>query len=358
VALLSKSEVLANKQNNGVAILTLNRPDTLNSLNLNMIRLINEYLTAWESDPDVKLVIMTSASDRAFCAGGDMKSIYDTKNNQSGQKLALDFFDEEYKLDQYIYSYPKPIIANLNGIIMGGGVGLTYGAKYRIITEKTRWAMPEVNLSFFPDVGGGYFLNKMPNYTGVYLGLTGEMINGMDVLYANAADYLIPSSQIDECMKDIIGESSYSTEFIEEQLKEKLEKYKSDYDGSELENKSTFINKHFQFNSVEEILSSLKSGDSVFAQETYEMLSKKSPVSLKVIFKQLADYKNKTIEESLVMDKILVTNFLKFDDFYEGVRSVLIDKDRNPQYDYSTLDDVSESFIKSFFKDKTTSVHR
>lgn len=346
---MSEVEVLVDKANNGVALLTLNRPDVLNSLNLSMVSTIHEHLENWKSDDSVKIIIIKGAGNKAFCAGGDIKSIYEAKNNKEIRHLAEEFFEEEYELDKYIYNYPKPIIANLDGIVMGGGVGLTYGAKYRIVTEKTRWAMPEVNLGFFPDVGAGYFLNKMPGHIGTFLALTGEMISGVDVLYANAADYLISSSQIDECMNEFINESSYSEDSLNEQIEKKLESYKSGYCENELEQIESFINHHFKYESVEEIISSLKADKSEFAQKYYELLLKKSPVSLKVILKQLVDYKNKTIDESLEMDRILVSHFLDHNDFYEGVRSILVDKDRNPKYEYTTLGSVPNSFVKSFF---------
>lgn len=347
---MPEAEVLVNKKSNGVAILTLNRPNVLNSLNINMVRILYDNLRKWESDTSVKFIIINSSAQKAFCAGGDIKSIYEASDSVEIRQLAEDFFIEEYKLDEYLYNYSKPIIANLNGIIMGGGVGLTYGVPFRIITDKTRWSMPEINLGFFPDVGAGYFMNKMPKNIGIYLALTGEMISGLDIIYANAADYLIPANQIEECMKDIMEDTDYNDETLNEQLKQKFEKYCLAYTESELEKKSKLINKHFQYHTVEEIVSSLKNDESDFAQKYYKSLLVSSPVSLKVILKQLIEYKNKSINESLEMDKILVTNFLNHSDFYEGVRSVLIDKDRKPEYEYLTLEEVSDSFVNSFFK--------
>lgn len=347
---LDNNEVLVEERDNGVGVLTLNRPKALNSLNLNMIRIMYKHLKKWEKDEKIKFVVMNSSGEKAFCAGGDIKSLYEADKDSEVRQLANNFFTEEYELDEYIYNYSKPIIADLNGIIMGGGIGLTFGAQFRVITEKTRWAMPEINLGFFPDVGGGYFLNKMPDYTGVYLALTGEMINGMDILYGNAADYLISQDKIEECMKDIMESTSYDAQTTDNQLKEKFEQYAVKYNESELEGNSELINKHFKYDTVEEIMASLKGDGSEFAQRIYKSLGHKSPVSLKVILKQLEVYKDKGITDSLEMDKVLVTSFLSHNDFYEGVRSVLIDKDRKPNYQYTTLESVSDSFVDSFFQ--------
>lgn len=350
--LLSENEILINKRKNGVLILTLNRPEALNSLNLNMVSTIYEHLKKGETDSSVKVVVINGSGDKAFCAGGDIKTFYKAKSDEKIKRSAVDFFEEEYKLDEYIYNYPKPIIANLDGIAMGGGIGLTFGAQFRVVTESTRWAMPEINLGFFPDVGAGFFLNQMRDYIGLYLALTGKMVSGKDVLYANAADYLISSSQIDECMKTIIEKMNYNKDTVNEQIIEILEKYKLDYKMSELEKTEKIITKHFKHDSIEQILSSLKNDKSEFSQKHYRLLNEKSPVSLKVILKQLEYCKEKTISETLEIDRILVSNFLNHNDFYEGVRSVLIDKDSNPRYEHLTLEEVSATFVNSFFKNK------
>lgn len=347
--MLSNSEIKIHEKN-GVGIITLNRPEVLNSLNLNMVTIMRKYLNKWESDKSIMVIVIESVNKKAFCAGGDIKAIYESDTNHKVRQLADEFFEEEYRLDELIYNYKKPIIANMNGIIMGGGVGLTFGAEFRIITEKTRWAMPEINLGFFPDVGAGYFLNKMPGYIGTYLALTGAWLKGMDILHVGAADYLINSNLIDDCMTEIKDETIYSKDKVNTQLRDIFAKYKSTYSGSEIEEREKMINKHFRFGSVEEIISSLKANNSGYLEEAYNILKNASPVSLKVILKQLKVYKEKTIKESLKIDRVLVSNFLDHNDFYEGVRSVLVDKDRKPNYEYIRLEEVSDLFVDSFFK--------
>jgi len=348
------SEVYSKVNDNGVATLTLNNPKALNSINLNMVQLIKKELTKWENDEDVKLIIIEGEGDRAFCAGGDIKSLYAANNDTEVKEGADQFFEEEYELDAYIYEYPKPIVADLSGIVMGGGVGLSFHTDYRIVSEKTKWAMPEMSLGFFPDVGAGYFLNKAPGYYGRYLALSGETINGNDAIFINAADYLIPSERVNDVL-NIIKETKWNSDTTSDNIKDKLAAILiSEADDSLVENKISHyeaeVNKHFAYNTVEEIVASLEADTSDFANETKKTILSMSPVSLKVALKHVIDSENKTLKETLIYDEVIAKNFLNHDDFYEGVRSVLIDKDRMPNYEYKTLSDVNDDLVKSFFK--------
>lgn len=343
-------EVYSEINKNGVATLTLNNPKALNSITLNMVQLITKELIKWSEDENVKLIIMEGAGDRAFCAGGDIKSLYTANVDDQVKAGAAQFFEEEYELDAYIYEYSKPIIADLSGIVMGGGVGLSYHADYRIVSEKTMWAMPEMSLGFFPDVGAGYFLNKAPGYYGRYLALTGETINGADAMFINGADYLIPFEKVKEIL-NVIKETNWTEKNIKDKLAAILV---SEADESLLESKISqyedSINQHFSFNTVEEIIASLETDQSDFANETRKRILSKSPVSLKVALQQAVSCENKTLHEALIQDEVLAKNFLEHADFFEGIRSVLIDKDRMPNYQYKTLSDVDEDLVNSFFK--------
>lgn len=342
-------EIYSNINENGVATVTLNNPKALNSINLNMVQLLHKQLKEWENNDEIKLIIMEGSGDRAFSAGGDIKSLYTANVDKKVKQGAVQFFSEEYVLDAYIAQYPKPIIANLDGIVMGGGVGLAYHADYRIVSEKTKWAMPEMNLGFFPDVGAGYFLNKAPGYVGRYLALTGNIINGKEAIYINAADYLLHSDNIANTIEKI-----HTTNWADKDVRSTLTKlFEAAQNSSILENNlathEASIEQHFNKDSVEEILASLNTDPSEFAKETKEVIAAKSPVSVKVTLEQLIRYKNKSLEAVLDIDKILATNFLDHDDFYEGVRSVLIDKDKQPKYHYDSLEKVSKAFVNSFF---------
>ncbi len=345
------TEVLFNEKFNGVGVITLNRPQVLNSLNLNMVQMIHEQLVKWEENDDIKLIVLKGKEARAFCAGGDIKSLYEAKDDEKVLKYAQDFFKEEYQLDEYIAQYKKPIIAYLEGIVMGGGVGLAIHSDFRIVTENTRWAMPEMNLGFFPDVGAGYFLNQAPHSLGKYLALTGEMINGREAVHIKAADYLLTSENAEKLFNEL-NHVKFKDE-VEKEVALLIDKYKTENIQSfNLFEHEDEINRHFSHETVEEIIESLENDSSEFSNSTRHTLLGKSPVSLKVANQQLAVCKNKRLEEVLTLDYILAFNFLRHDDFYEGTRSVLVDKDRTPNYEYKLLSDVSDEFVDSFFSIK------
>lgn len=344
------NEVIFSKNDNGLGIITLNRPATLNALTYNMITSIHKKLIEWENDKDVSLVMLEGAGDRAFCAGGDIKAIYEARQNPSLNGTIKQFFEAEYKLDLYIYNYSKPIIANMDGIVMGGGVGLANGASHRIITEDTRWAMPEMTIGFFTDVGAAYFFNKAPGYIGRYLALTANSITGKDVIYIKAADALIPSVKTEEFYNKIHN-TNWLVDNVSDTLNDLINQFdkQNEYE-AEFENYLEQINNHFKYETVEQIIKSLESENDNFTNETKELMLSKSPFSLKLTLKQQIDCANKTIEQCLAIDTVIANNFMNHDDFYEGIRSVLIDRDNNPKYTYKTLSDVTADDVKAFFK--------
>ncbi|WP_337969675.1 enoyl-CoA hydratase/isomerase family protein [Virgibacillus salexigens] len=343
-------EVLFSTQDNGVAVITLNRPKAINSLNYEMLVPIREKLLEWEQDDRICLVILKGAGAKGFCAGGDIKTLYQAKDNKDGYDKAITFFTEEYLTDQLVTSFSKPILAILDGVVMGGGIGLSYGASHRIVTERSKWAMPEMNIGFFPDVGAAYFLNKAPGYAGRYLALTANVITATDVLYVNGADTAVSSNQLEALEKQVMETNWH----IEQDRAAKLDLlldtcHPTSIPDGEIEALQSKIDQHFSYGTVEQIIDSLKSDNSKFASKTKETLLSKSPISLKVTLDQLIKGENKTLEECLETDLVLARNFLKSHDFYEGVRSVVIDKDRNPKYNYQQLSDVSPSVVNSFF---------
>ena len=190
-----QAPVLASVRNR-VGHLTLNRPSALNTLNLSMVSLLYRHLWVWEKDPKIVAVTIRGAGEKAFCAGGDICMLYDS--HKAGDDLHEVFLEEEYVLDEYLHGYSKPVLALLDGFVLGGGMGLAQAASLRVITERTRMGMPEVGIGFFPDVGGSYFLPRLPGELGIYLGVTGCQIRAADALYANLADYCLPSEQLAE----------------------------------------------------------------------------------------------------------------------------------------------------------------
>lgn len=342
------SEVLVQKNEKGLGSILLNRPESLNALDISMIRKIKQTLDGWMKDDEVKVILFSSTNERAFCAGGDIKALYEAKLAGEDMEEASSFFVEEYELDGMIYTYPKPIIANLDGIVMGGGVGLTYGAPYKIVTERTKWAMPEMNISLYPDVGASYFLNKAPGHIGRYVALTAKTFEASDVLYMNAANYYMNSDRLKKFLKSL--EKTDWTAEADEEIKVLIEKFSEPLqEVSFLERHASQINEHFQYETVEQIVDSLQKDESDFAKETAQLLTSLSPVSLKVTLQLLIWAQGKTIEQCLGQDISIAKRFMKVEDFFEGVRSVLIDKDRNPSYKYKSLEEVSDNFVQSFF---------
>jgi len=341
--------VLFSIHKNGVASITLNRPKALNSLSYDMLHPIGQKLKEWEKDDRIAVVILKGAGTKGFCAGGDIKTLYEARSNEVALQHAEHFFEEEYEIDTYIYHYPKPIIACLDGIVMGGGVGLTNGAKYRIVTDRTKWAMPEMNIGFFPDVGAAYFLNKAPGQTGRYVALTASVLKAADVLYIKAADHYMPSETLPTFL-DAIEKVNWHDQNVHITLKELINKYETAPSvESELVSLLEEIDQHFSFHTVEDIIHSLDNADGSFASKTKETLLSKSPFSLKITLKQLIDGKEKSIEECFATDLVLAKNFMRHEDFFEGVRSVVVDKDQNPKYKYKQLSDVSDEDVNRFF---------
>lgn len=347
------NEVLFSISDGGTATITLNRPKALNSLSTEMLKPIGEKLKEWQANDKIHLIILRGAGEKGFCAGGDIKTLYNARSSQEAFNNAEVFFEEEYQVDMAIYHYPKPIIACLDGIVMGGGVGLTFGASHRIVTERTKWAMPEMNIGFFPDVGAAYFLNKAPGFVGYYLALTASVIQAADVLFVNGADSYMTSDNLHKFLTSI-EQTDWHTQEISIALNQLIEEYSSNpLTNSELASLQNKIDQHFSNYTVEQIVASLDNDASKFSHETKQLLLSKSPSSLKITLQQLIDARDKTLEECFATDLILAKNFLKHEDFFEGVRSVLIDKDRNPQYTYKTLAEFTDDDTKKFFHDNS-----
>ncbi|MDC2866373.1 MULTISPECIES: enoyl-CoA hydratase/isomerase family protein [unclassified Bacillus (in: firmicutes)] len=347
-------QVLFSISTNGVATITLNRPKALNSISYEMIGPITQKLKEWEVDNQIHLVIIKGTGTKGLCAGGDIKTLYEARLDDSSMQKAERFFEDEFQLDMLIYKFSKPIVACLDGFVMGGGVGLTYGASHRIVTERTKWAMPEMNIGFFPDVGSAYFLNQAPGCIGRYLALTASVIKAPDVLYINAADFYLTSENLNAFLNRI-KQVDWHTKDIHTALTDLINDYSElPITESELSPSQIEINKHFSFHTVEEIIHSLEKDASPFATQTKATILSKSPFSLKVTLKQFIDGEEKTLEECFATDLVLAKNFLKHEDFFEGIRSVVIDKDQNPQYKYKHLEEVSDEVVNNFFHPQKT----
>jgi len=339
------SKILHKQYENGLGEIVLNRPEAINALSFEMLEEIDRILRNWEKDETIKAVLIKGAGERGYCAGGDVKSFYYAQGDAEKLEVSKAFFTFEYKLDDYIHYYKKPIVAIMDGVCMGGGVGLVNGAPIRIVTERTKWAMPEVNISLFPDIGAGYFLNQCPGLIGRYLGLTGNMINGADALFAKIATHYLSSSDLPVLYERL--ETLDLSENVQGNLETAIENLAKapEIHGIFTDNIEE-INERFNFDTVEEILEALENGQTPFAKETFASLSTKSPISLKVTLKMLIESIGKSYTEVLATDLILATNFLTLPDFYEGLRAVLVDKDRKPDYFYKNVAQVTTEDVE------------
>ncbi|XP_033473419.1 3-hydroxyisobutyryl-CoA hydrolase, mitochondrial [Epinephelus lanceolatus] len=329
-------------------VITINRPKVLNALNLTMVQQIYPQLKKWENDNEIDIVIIRGAGGKAFCAGGDIRAV--TEAGKVGDPLAEDFFREEYILNNAIGSCRKPYIALIEGITMGGGVGLSVHGRFRVATEKTLFAMPETAIGLFPDVGGGYFLPRLRGKLGLFLALTGFRLKGRDVQRAGVATHFVESKKIPDLEKELVDLKSPSAEDVSKVL----DSYQNQ---SSLDSEKPFVlDKHmsdidrlFSSSSVEGIVQNLKADGSEFANKQAETLSKMSPTSLKITYRQLQAGATLSLQDVLVMEYRLSQACMRGCDFYEGVRAVLVDKDQNPKWNPSTLEEVSEQAVEQCF---------
>lgn len=315
---------------------------------MDMVKIIYGALQEWTNDNEVSLVCITGEGTKGLCAGGDMKALYELRE-KNVQQVALDFFSIEYQMDLLLHHYPKPVLVLMDGIVMGGGVGISAGCSHRIVTENTKWSMPEMNIGFFPDVGASYFLNKMPGQSGRYLALTSSIIKAEDILYTGGADYILKSNTLPKLKEEMLThdwKDSTAGSQLTELIQQYMETPEAEAPFHLLQEK---INQHFGFETLEEILASLEKSEGQWEKETRKILLEKSPLSLKVTLSQLQKGKTMSLSDCFKMEMALSMNFMNNEDFYEGVRSVLVDKDRSPKWKYNVLEHISEDQVASFF---------
>ena len=333
------------KKINSTIIISLSREKVLNALNLNMVREIYKNIGNWNKDEDVSGVIIQGSGDKSFCAGGDIVSVYHSKTDAKSNLSDL-FFREEYILNLAIANFSKPWISLLNGIAMGGGLGLSVHGKYRIVNNKTITAMPETAIGLFPDVGGGYFLSRMGEL-GLYLALTGNVMNGLDSMFAGIGTHFIENEKIELVYEEIINKKNYNNEFIDKLLHKNSKSFLANE--SSLFKDIDNIKKHFCKNTLKEIFDSLKLENSEWTKNILSILSKKSPTSMSVALKQLSLAKNLNLKDCLLMEFRICQAMMAKHDFYEGVRANLVDKDRNPKWEPDNINEINEEIIDSHF---------
>jgi enoyl-CoA hydratase len=340
---MSEPEILFTVEG-GAGVITLNRAPVLNALTFNMVREMDKQLIAWANDPAIKAVMITGAGDKAFCAGGDIKTAaLAVKQGGASRSAAADFFRLEYTLNNRIFNYPKPYISLVNGIVMGGGVGVSAHGKIRIVTENTLFAMPETTIGFFPDVGAGYFLPRCPGQTGLYAALTSKRLKVFDTMYIGFGTHFVSQAKIAELRAAIAA--------APEKLEKILKRFSTQpaYE-SELMTYRAKIDKCFGYNRVEEIFAELERDASPWALDTLKELKQRSPGSLKIALRQIRMGATLDFAQVMAMEYRLSQACLDRPDFYEGVRAALIDKDRHPRWNPPTLKGVRDADVTACFQ--------
>ena len=335
---------------NHIASVTLNRPQALNSLSYGMVRELADLLNQWEADDSIHAVLVRGAGEKAFCAGGDVRFIYDSFN--SGSVEHLQFFCDEYALDHHIHRYCKPYIALMDGIIMGGGMGIAQGAQFRIATDRTRMAMPETAIGLFPDIGASYFLSRREGAMGIYLGITGKDLKAPDILAVGLGDIYLDTYSVvalDDRLNDIAWSDDHGRD-IEMALSTLASEPTTP---ATLEPFVEAIDRHFSEPSLPGIVASLQNESqptlTEWAAQTIAGLGKRSPLMMSVTLEQLHRGRRMSLADCFRMELNMIHACFDQGDFMEGVRAVLVDKDQNPRWNPAKLSDVTQHDIDEFF---------
>ena len=336
------------------AIATLNVEKTLNSLSMEMVDGLYEQLIAWQSDENVVAVFLQAAGEKAFCAGGDVQKLRQSSLDNPGGPCdyAETFFEHEYRLDYTIHEYKKPIICWGHGIVMGGGLGLMVGSKHRVVTEKTRMAMPEITIALYPDVGGSYFLNHAPGRTGLYLALTAASMNAADCLYVGYADYFIEHERKADVIEQLTslawsGNAVTDDEAITMVLNNIASGSESALPAGNVEPHYEVIQQLTDYETLPEIVAAITGyeTDDKWLQKGAAALAHGSPLSACNIYQALSLTKTLSLADVFRFELMLSTNVVRHSEFAEGVRALLIDKDNQPKWQHASVTDVPADLL-------------
>jgi enoyl-CoA hydratase len=328
------------RREGSAGILSLNRPQALHALTVEMVQAMTAALLEWRDDPAVKAVMIDHAEGRGFCAGGDVALIRNSALNDGGVAGRKFFFDE-YRLNALIFDYPRPVVAFMDGITMGGGVGIAQPARYRVATEHTRFAMPETGIGLFPDVGGGWYLSRLPGRLGQFLALTGARLDGAECLWAGLATHYLPATTLEEAKSRIAA--GHEPGGV-------LSALSATPPDARIADQMVAISKHFASDRLEDILASLERDDGEWAAKELATLRTRSPLSCKVTLRQLAESANlKDFHANMAMEYRIGGRAIMQPDFAEGVRAVLVDKDHAPKWNPATPEAVSNEMVEAHF---------
>ncbi|MCK5623842.1 MAG: enoyl-CoA hydratase/isomerase family protein [Alphaproteobacteria bacterium] len=319
-----------------LGLITLNRTKALNALTLDMIHAMTARLAEWAEDADITAVLVRGAGDKAFCAGGDVLALIRPDN----AAFIEGFFRDEYRLNRMIFRYPKPYIALIDGIVMGGGVGVSVHGRYRVATERTLFAMPETGIGMFPDVGGTYFLPRLPGVLGLYLGLTGARLKAADCLHAGLADSYVPMDRHGDLLAGLADGRWPETLLAE---------LGGDSGPAPIAEHAQGIDRCFSADSVEEIMARLGTEGDEWAAKAFAALQRMSPSALKIAFRQIREGRELDFEDCMMLEYRLSQRVIPGHDFREGVRALLVDKDMSPKWAPPTLAAVTDEQIDGVF---------
>jgi enoyl-CoA hydratase len=341
---LREPDLIARRE--GVAgIIRLNRPKAINAVTLEMFRDIDKALDAFEADPAVAVILLEGAGDRGLCAGGDIRALWES--SKVGGDLGKILWREEYILNARIAKFPKPYVAFMDGIVMGGGVGLSAHSSHRIVTERTKLAMPEVGLGFFPDVGGTFLLAHAPGEIGTYFGLTGQTMNGPDAIYARFADAVVPSGKLG-ALRDVLTKIRPGTTSAEIEIL--IDGFSTGEKSGPVAAIQPKIDAWFAHDRMQDIVAALRRDGSELAQATLKTLGEKSQRGMVVTLKLLRLARGaSSLEQCLVREYRAALEVFRSDDFREGVRAAVIDKDRNPKWSPGRIEDVTAEMVAPYF---------
>jgi enoyl-CoA hydratase len=343
-AAIAEPDLIARREG-AVGVIRLNRPKTINAVTLEMFRDIDKALDAFEVDPAVSVILLEGAGERGLCAGGDIRALYESSRVKGD--LGKILWREEYILNARIAKFPKPYVAFMDGIVMGGGVGLSAHSSHRVVTDRTKLAMPEVGLGFFPDVGGTWLLSRSSGEIGTYFGLSGQTMNGPDAIHARFADAVVPSGKLAALRETLVNLGPRATAA---DVKATIDGFATGDTSGPVAAIQPQIDAWFAYDRMQDIVAALQRDGSEQAASTLRILNEKSPRGMVVTLKLLRlARKSSSLEQCLVREYRAALQVFASDDFREGVRAAVIDKDRNPRWSPDTIEDVAPEMVAPYF---------
>jgi enoyl-CoA hydratase len=337
-AVTGESDEVLTRVDGGVGFITLNRPKAINSLNQTMVELLSTVLIRWERDDAIRTVVLSGAGERGLCAGGDVVTVYNSAKADGVETRR--FWRDEYRLNAQIGRFAKPLVSVMDGIVMGGGVGVSAHANTRVVTDTSKIAMPEVGIGFIPDVGGAYLLARAPGALGLHAALTGAPFSGADAVAMGFADHYVPHGDLD----------AFTAAIANDGIAGALAHYAVEPPPSELAAQRDWIDKCFAGDTVEDIIAALRGHDAGPAQDAADLIASRSPIAVSVALEAVRRAaKLETLEDVLVQDYRVSSASARSHDLVEGIRAQIIDKDRNPKWSPANLSQVSRANVDAYF---------